>query len=85
MQSLGIEVDSSSLLVELLRAGAGIGFSQKSLAKKYIQSGEFEEVHYIMQNPPPSITIYLAYSKRKKDHVHIKHFVTYMSDIFKNK
>lgn len=84
MKSLGVEVDSSSLLVELLKAGTGIGFLQKSLAKEYIQSGEFEEVHYIMENPPPSKTIYLAYSKQKKDHVNIKHFATYMSKIFNN-
>lgn len=79
----GLEVDSSTLLIELLKSNTGIGFLMENLAKKYIQNGELEAIPYTGQQPAPLKTIYLAYSKRKKDKIEIKDFATYMKNIYK--
>lgn len=83
MNFWGLEVDSSTLLIELLKSNIGIGFLLENLAKKYIQNGELEEISYIGKHRTPLKTIYLAYSKRKKDKVVIKEFVAYMKNIYK--
>ncbi|WP_169864731.1 LysR family transcriptional regulator [Sutcliffiella halmapala] len=78
MKFLGVEVDSSNLLVELLKSSVGLGFVLKSLAQAYIEKGELEEVPYTSELPSPLKTIYLAYSKRKQDKVEIELFATFM-------
>lgn len=82
MNFFGLEVDSSTLLIELLKSNTGIGFLLENLAKKYIQNGELEEIRYTGEHQSPLKTIYLAYSKRKKDKVEIKEFASYMKNIY---
>lgn len=82
MDFWGLEVDSSTLLIELLKSNTGIGFLLENLAKKYIENGVLEEVPYISEHQSPLKTIYLAYSKRKKDKGEIKEFAAYMKSIY---
>lgn len=82
MKFLGVEVDSSTLLVELLKSSTGIGFLLKSLAHEYIEHSELEEVPFTCEQPSPLKTIYLAYSKRNKANSEIAHIATYMRKSF---
>lgn len=81
MNFSGVEVDSSTLLIELLKSNTGIGFLLKSLAKEYIQSGELEEVPYECKSPSPLKTIYLTYSKKNQFKLEIEQFASFMKQM----
>jgi DNA-binding transcriptional LysR family regulator len=77
----GIEVDSSTLLIELLKSNTGISFLLKNLADEHIQRGELEEVPYTCKSPSPLKTIYLTYSKKNQSKLEIEHFIAFMKQM----